>query len=376
MRVQRARPWCRYGRHRLGLGLAGPQRIPIPLPDGGRHRLSARNSRSGYHPIEKGRGLTSKMEEGSRPHLLHIGADEAGSRLDRMLLRRLGRGTRPLILRFIRKGNVRVNGKRAKPETRLEEGDMVFVPLSLRQPPAGREHAIPRLGPLERLYEDEHFIVINKPQGIVVHAGSGHVGGIIDVLRQETGLADLRLAHRLDRDTSGCLLLAKSLPALRILAEDFRRRRMDKTYLAWVKGHPEIPAARLSGRLAKGVLRGGERMVMQHTAGRQAQTDYRAVLLAVHDGWPFALLALMPESGRTHQLRVQLQAAGHAILGDGKYGERADVRRFRDMGGKGLALHAWRLRFVHPMTQDMIDVRAPWPAWWSACFGGIRHFLI
>lgn len=321
--------------------------------------------------------MTSQAKENVLPPRLCVGADEAGSRLDRVLLRRLGAAARPLIMRLIRKGNVRVNGKRARAEKRLAAGDIIFLPQSLRRPqPPQHRAAVLKQVELPSLYEDAHLLVVNKAGGIAVHAGSGHAGGVIDVLRRETGLAELRLIHRLDKDTSGCLLLAKNLRAARALAEDFRAQRINKTYLAWVEGHPQTATGRLCGRLAKGVLRGGERMVMQHTEGRPAQTDYRTILHAVVDGWPIALLALMPASGRTHQLRVQLMAAGHAILGDRKYGKRGACKRFRAFGGKGLALHAWRLRFHHPLTLAVVDVRAPWPGWWSACFGKIRHFLV
>ena len=313
---------------------------------------------------------------------LHIDQDESGSRLDRVLLRRIGSDHRPLIMRLIRKGNVRVNGKRAKPEQRLQCGDVVFIPMSLRGEPGKsvvadeNSQVTWRRGlTLPVLYEDEDILVINKPAGVVVHGGSGHQSGIIEYLKQERAMTDLRLVHRLDRDTSGCLLLAKRLPALRGLAQAFRERTAHKTYLAWVKGHPYPYASRLQSRLAKGVLRGGERMVVDMEHGKHAVTDYQAVLLASHAGWPYALLALQPESGRTHQLRVQLQMEGHAILGDAKYADREDRQQFRAFGGKGLALHAWRLRFIHPGTGRHMEFKAPWPAWWSECFAGPERLV-
>jgi len=182
-------------------------------------------------------------------------------------------------------------------------------------------------------------------------------------LKQVRDLSDLRLAHRLDRDTSGVLLMAKRLSVARALADSFSTRSMDKTYFAWVAGRPAPAAGRLRARLEKGVVKGGERVVVSGE-GREAVTDYQVVMETESGGFPRALLALKPHSGRTHQLRVQLQSIGHAILGDGKYADRADLRRWRALGGRGLALHAWRLRLTHPVSGKPLEIRAPWPARW------------
>ncbi|GMQ99235.1 MAG: 23S rRNA pseudouridine(955/2504/2580) synthase RluC [Zetaproteobacteria bacterium] len=319
----------------------------------------------------KGGALARKKGGDSR---IVVDAEEVESRLDRMLLRRLGASFRPLIMRLIRRGNVRVNGKRAKPETRLHQGDEIFLPVSLRQSEVTkdtRSTSLPTpvaMRNMAILFEDADILVINKPAGVVVHGGSGHGTGVIESLRESMRLSELRLAHRLDRDTSGCLLMAKRLSVLRALTAEFRERRAHKTYLAWVAGHPYPYAGRMQSTLAKGVLRGGERMVIDGEKGKKAVADYQVSLLAERDDWSFALLALQPESGRTHQLRVQLQAEGHAILGDEKYGLREDNRHYRNMGGKCMALHAWRLRFEHPARHHMVEVRAPWPAAWTKVF--------
>lgn len=324
---------------------------------------------SGWHTSEGRHGLASLQADEAR---LRIDEDESGSRLDRALLRRLGSGSRPLIMRLIRRGNVRVNGKRVRPDQRLKDGDSIYLPASLRGntvPPEYDPESV-HFPEIPILFEDEHLLVVNKPAGLAVHGGSGHHTGMIEYLKQQMSLPELRLAHRLDRDTSGCLLLAKRLPVLRRLAEAFRERQAHKTYLAWVKAHPYPYAGRMQGHLAKGILRGGERMVENREGGKPAITDYQVILQTRREDWPFSLLALMPESGRTHQLRVQLQLEGHAILGDNKYSNREDRRHFRKLGGKGLALHAWRLRFTHPVTHGMLELRASWPAWWSQCFAG------
>lgn len=297
-----------------------------------------------------------------------VSSDEDGSRLDRMLLRCLGNEKRTLIMRLIRKGNVRVNGKRCKPNHHLELNDEVFVPASLRQSdveelrrddvPAGLLRQVEQM-PI--LFEDEWLVVINKPAGLVVHGGSGHDAGLIEALKVSRDLPDLRLAHRLDRDTSGVLLLAKNLQALRRLTESFRERDMDKTYMAWVQGHPEPHAARMKSKLSKGVSIAGERMVVDDDEGKESITDYQVVVEREKDGFDYALVALKPHSGRTHQLRVQLQNEGHAILGDPKYAEKEILKQFKSLGGKGLMLHAWRLRLLHPITQQALVFTAPFP---------------
>lgn len=304
--------------------------------------------------------------------LLTVTSDEDGSRLDRFLLRRLGNGYRSLIMRLVRKGNVRVNGKRAKPDTRLVAGDTIFLPASLRGeglPGVEKSAAMPRalldkVSALPVLFEDDHLLVVNKPAGMVVHGGSGHEAGLVEALKVQQGLPDLRLAHRLDRDTSGVLLMAKNLSSLRQLTQGFREREMQKTYFALVAGHPYPYAGRMQSHLSKGVVVGGERMVVDDAQGKEAITDYQVVMQFARDGFEFALVALKPHSGRTHQLRVQLQQEGHAILGDTKYAGKEELAAYRSLGGNGLMLHAWRLRFTHPVTGELLDLRVPLPSGW------------
>ncbi|MDQ7004496.1 MAG: RluA family pseudouridine synthase [Ghiorsea sp.] len=302
-----------------------------------------------------------------KSHLI-IDKNEAGSRLDRVLCRLLGQEKRTLILRLIRKKNVRVNGKRVKPELRMQEGDSIFLPASLRSDSSETTgHQPAMIQPLKNLsiiYEDEDLLVLNKEAGLVVHGGSGHQAGLIERLKVQLNLPELRLAHRLDRDTSGCLLLAKNLHTLRKLTEQFRERDAHKTYLAWVVGHPYPYAGRMQSKLLKGISQGGERMVIDAEHGQEAITDLQTILLREHHGWAYSLVALQPHSGRTHQLRVQLQHEGHAILGDPKYADKADIKSFKANLGKGLALHAWRLRFTHPTSNKPLDCRAPWPKRW------------
>jgi len=304
--------------------------------------------------------------------LLRIDDDEDGSRLDRALIRQIGAEQRSLIMRLIRKGNVRINRKRAKPDTRLHAGDEIFLPASLRQPaePLPPTDAIPaalmrQVESLTILYEDDDLLVVYKPTGMVVHGGSGYGAGLIEALKELRQLPELRLAHRLDRDTSGVLLMAKHLATLRELTTSFRERDMQKTYFALIAGHPYAHAGRMQSKLSKGIVQGGERMVVDDEGGKESVTDYQVIMHLERGGFAYSMVGLNPHSGRTHQLRVQLAEEGHAILGDGKYGERADNQAFKKLGGKGLALHAWRLRFMHPVKQDLIELRAALPESWS-----------
>jgi 23S rRNA pseudouridine955/2504/2580 synthase len=262
-----------------------------------------------------------------------------------------------------------VNRKRCKPEARLHSGDEVFLPLCLRQQEEQRGESIPvsllrATEHLPVLFEDDWLLAVDKPAGMVVHGGSGHSAGLIEALKEVRGLPDLRLAHRLDRDTSGVLLMAKSLEVIRCLTGSFRERNIQKTYLALIAGHPFAHAGRITSRLAKGVVRGGERMVIDSEEGREAVTDYQLMIKYRKKGFDYAMVALMPHSGRTHQLRVQLQCDGHPILGDNKYAGRDDLAVCKILGGKGLMLHAWRLRFNHPVTQNFLELRVPWPDNW------------
>ncbi len=305
-----------------------------------------------------------------------VDKNEDGSRLDRILLRRLGNEKRTLIMRLIRKGNVRVNGKRCKPESRVMVNDEIYLPNSLRgeaepqspdQIPSG---LLKKVEAMEVLFEDKWLLAVHKPAGMVVHGGSGHGAGLIEALKEVRALADLRLAHRLDRDTSGVLLMAKNLETLRKLTESFREREMQKTYFALVKGYPYPHAGRMKSNLSKGVVVGGERMVVDDEKGKESVTDYQVVMEMEQDGFEFALLALNPHSGRTHQLRVQLQSEGHAILGDPKYAEKDDLQSFNKLGGRGLALHAWRLRFDHPVRKEAIELCAPLENAWLSPLRG------
>ncbi len=272
-----------------------------------------------------------------------VDSERVGQRLDNLLLGQLKGAPRSLVYRLLRTGQVRVNGGRARPGRRLEAGDRIRIP-PVRLDPRPRPSA-PRLEFLERavLYEDDRVLVLNKPAGLAVHGGSGLSHGVIEALRvlrpQEQGL---ELVHRLDRDTSGCLLLAKRRSALRWLHRQLREQGLEKRYLALVHGVWPRRRTEVDAPLRKHQVRGGERLVRVDPTGQSARTRFRVVR-------PFRDATLVEAelvTGRTHQIRVHTAHVGHPILGDGKYGDPEANRHVRAVGLKRLFLHAaeicWR----------------------------------
>ncbi len=285
--------------------------------------------------------------------------DFAGQRLDNFLARELKGVPRGHIYRLLRTGQVRVNGGRRKPDYRLEEGDEIRVPpvrVAERHTPTGpvrRGNAVLQSG---ILHEDESLLVVNKPSGLPVHGGTGLDGGLIEVLRRLRGEPGLELAHRLDRDTSGCLVIARKRSALRALHAAFREGRVDKRYLALVAGRVKQPFTS-KAPLERFVKRGGERHVAVTQEGRAALTKFRPLAR----GEDFTLVEALPDTGRTHQIRVHATHAGHPIAGDTRYGDKALNQKLRQLGLRRLALHAASLAFEHPKTGERMNFTAPLP---------------
>lgn len=296
-----------------------------------------------------------------------IEEDAAGQRLDNFLLSRLKGVPKSHVYRLLRKGEVRVNKGRARPEYRLETGDAVRLPPVRRSQP----DAPTPLGRLagERLearilHEDDRLVVLDKPSGIAVHGGSGLSHGVIEALRAARPAAPfLELVHRLDRETSGCLLIAKRRSTLRSLHALLREGQVEKRYLALVKGSWQQGQVRLEDRLLKS-LRGGERMVTVDESGKAAASVFRPVEIAAEA----SLLEVRIMTGRTHQIRVQAAAAGHPLAGDDRYGDRDFNRRMRAMGLNRLFLHAasvgweepggeWR-SYSAPLPEELRDAMA------------------
>lgn len=275
---------------------------------------------------------------------LEVNAEEDGQRLDNYLMRILKGVPKSLVYRIIRGGEVRVNKKRAKPDTRIKAQDRVRIPpvrvSTEKEIIVGAQLSERLLACI--IYEDDHFIVVNKPSGLAVHGGSGLSLGLIEGFRKiRTDLTYLELAHRLDKDTSGCLMLAKKRSALRSLQALFESRAVKKTYWALL-AHPWVgkQTATVDVPLEKNTLQSGERMVRVHEEGKASQTVFRLLENFKHACW----IEAHPKTGRTHQIRVHSAHLGHPIIGDEKYGK--DVTGVDSSAmKKRLYLHARAIQF-------------------------------
>lgn len=274
-----------------------------------------------------------------------VDAERAGQRLDNFLATRLKGVPRSAVYRVLRQGQVRVNGKRAKPETRLDGGDVVRIPpLRIDAPGAPqtpsdslRETLAERI-----LAEDSEFIVLDKPRGLAAHGGSGVSLGAIEALRAIRPQQEIELVHRLDRDTSGILLLAKKHSALRKVQQLIRDSKVEKRYFALIKGSPKRDRFEVDAALKKNQLRGGERMVeIDEDEGKPSLSRFKVVQRFAD----CALVEVEIITGRTHQIRVHALHAGHPLAGDSKYGDADFNALMKTRGLKRLFLHAHSLRF-------------------------------
>jgi 23S rRNA pseudouridine955/2504/2580 synthase len=304
---------------------------------------------------------------------LTVDAESAGQRLDNYLLRRLKGVPKTHVYRVIRSGEVRVNKGRAAADTRVAEGDLVRLPpvrMAAAAPPGGAQAAAPaREFPV--LFEDEHLLALDKPAGVAVHGGSGISSGVIEQLRQARqrrpgGARFLELVHRLDKETSGVLLLAKKRSVLAALQDQFRARDTLKVYQALVWGAWPKSLKVIDEALLKTTDAAGERHVRvlsaeQAAAHAQARRAITLVKLERACG-EASLLAVTLKTGRTHQIRVHLAHAGHAIVGDPKYGDFAANKAFARQWRFGrMFLHARTLGFDHPVTGERCTLDAPLP---------------
>ncbi len=294
----------------------------------------------------------------ARPEVtwLEVGEESDGQRIDNFLVRHLKGVPKSHVYRILRSGEVRVNSGRIKPEYRLQVGDKVRVPpvrVSERKPVVLRPLQLPVV------FEDSALIVIDKPSGIAVHGGSGVSFGVIESLRAERPQAKfLELAHRLDRDTSGLLMIAKKRSALVELHRMLRDGEVDKTYLAVVKGSWDRKETELRESLHKYVNAQGERRVSVQEDGKVAITKVKPVKRSAQA----SLLELRLMTGRTHQIRVHLAHAGHPVLGDDKYGDFPLNRALAKEGVKRLFLHASRLSLQHPLDKEKLSFESKLPA--------------
>lgn len=315
----------------------------------------------------------------SRVQQIRVDPDEAEQRLDRWFRRRWPQVSQGRLEKMCRRGEIRVDGARAKASTRVVPGQMIRIPpLS----DAVAEVTAPVVVDSDDretkvlldsvLYRDDHLLVLNKPPGLAVQGGSGqkkHLGSMLTALRFDRS-DDPRLVHRLDRDTSGVLVLARTGAAATALGRLFRSRDVEKVYVAAVAGRPDPKAGVIRYGLVKAGPRGAEKMELVHpdelsgTPGaKSATTEYRVLDQAASR---MAAVALRPVTGRTHQLRAHMAALGTPIAGDGKYGRRSQENLGEGWGAglggalsRKLHLHAVQLRFVHPITNKKLFLNAP-----------------
>lgn len=288
--------------------------------------------------------------------LVEISADHAGQRIDNYLMRHLNGVPKSLVYRIVRKGEVRVNKGRIKPDYRLKEGDIVRVPpvrQAEKKAPGKAPDAMLRLIESRILFEDKRILILNKPSGLAVHGGSGLSFGLIEALRElRPNDKNLELVHRLDRDTSGCLIIAKKRSALRRLHEQLREGSMDKRYMTLLKGKWKGRSKWVDAPLLKNVIQSGERLVFVDARGKEARTQF----IPYSIGEDASLMSVKLDTGRTHQIRVHAQHLGFPIAGDSKYGDDEFNRELKNKGLKRLFLHAFSLKFHLPDTETGEDI--------------------
>ncbi len=313
---------------------------------------------------------------------LTVDEDSAGQRLDNFLMRHLKGVPKTHVYRIIRSGEVRVNKGRASAEQRVEAGDLVRLPpvrVSAQVQAKAEAPAPAREFPV--LMEDEALMAIDKPAGVAVHGGSGVSFGVIEQLRRaRPALANLELVHRLDRETSGVLLVAKKRSALKNLQDQFRDRETGKTYLAlvlglWPSNKKVIDSPLMKYTIPNGVGEGERRVKV---VGKDDPNGMRSITLVrvARTVGPYTLLEVTIKTGRTHQIRVHLASQGHPIAGDDKYGDFDHNKLLQKMGLKRMFLHAWQLKFQHPQSHRLVSLQAPLPPELKNFVDGIQPPII
>lgn len=314
-----------------------------------------------FYSLSDSEFTSSSTSEFDKVTYTEVGAEYAGQRLDNFLIRHLKGVPKSRIYRLLRKGEVRVNKGRVKADTRLKEGDILRIaPIRVaeRGSPAVPGQQLKRYLAENILFEDDGLLIINKPSGLAVHGGSGLSMGVIEALRAERPSAKfLELVHRLDRDTSGCLMLAKKRSVLLALQQAMQRNQVEKRYTALVKGQWPKGKTTINAPLKKNQLSGGERIVRVDAQGKASVTHFK-ILQRFKDA---SLMDVKLETGRTHQIRVHCQFSGQPIAGDPKYGDVHYNESLRDSGLRRLFLHASFLRFRHPLSDDWVEVQADLP---------------
>jgi 23S rRNA pseudouridine955/2504/2580 synthase len=305
--------------------------------------------------------LNINISQKSGVKFIQISQAQVNQRLDNYLLKILKNVPKSRIYRIIRKGEVRVNKKRSKPDYRLNLGDLVRIPpLRLESRDESKTYIAPGLiSSIEGavLFENRHLLVIDKPAGLAVHSGTGISFGVIDIVRRIRPETEIELVHRLDRDTSGCLLLAKHRQSLLEMQRCLKNNTLKKGYLAVVKGHWPEQKRELTHALKRITLANGERRVTVDPAGQKALTR----ITGIEPGDGYSLLSIQIVTGRTHQIRVHCQAEGHEIAGDNKYGDQEFNRWMKQRRVKRLMLHASRLELPQTDFSSEIVINANIP---------------
>ncbi|MDE2598583.1 MAG: RluA family pseudouridine synthase [Rhodocyclaceae bacterium] len=294
---------------------------------------------------------------------LQVGDESAGQRIDNFLLKMCKGVPHSHVYRILRSGEVRVNKGRVKADYRLQLGDQVRVPpVRVAQREQGGVNAAAPAREFPVVFEDDAVLVIDKPAGVAVHGGSGVSFGVIEQLRRARPQAKfLELAHRLDRETSGLLIVGKKRSALVRLQDDFREGSMGKRYFALVKGRWLNQTQHIRNPLYKYLIENGERRVRVDPEGKPAHSIVRLVRRWQTGQGYFSLVEVELKTGRTHQIRVHLTNAGFPLLGDDKYGDFALNKELQRLGLKRMFLHAARLEMTHPATGEVMSLEAPLP---------------
>ncbi len=302
---------------------------------------------------------TPKKEVATKVQFVTIDDNHAGQRIDNFLLTLLKGVPKSRVYRILRKGEVRVNKKRIKPVYRLIDGDIVRVPpVTMSEEKELPNPKLAKIASLESniIFEDNYLIVMNKPSGIAVHGGSGLKFGLIEGLRALRPDAKfLELVHRLDRDTSGCILIAKRRSTLRALHEQLREKTVEKNYLALVLGQWDKSDKAVNAPLLKNTVQSGERIVRVNPEGKDSYTRFK-IEQRFED---CTLVQASPVTGRTHQIRVHTLHTGHPIAGDDKYGDKDFDKKMKAIGLNRLFLHSANLRFFHPNVEETMFFEAP-----------------
>jgi 23S rRNA pseudouridine955/2504/2580 synthase len=316
--------------------------------------MKAETGQSGPAPTQRG--------EKSAVELRTISEEEAGQRIDNFLMRHFSRVPRSRVYRLLRKGEVRVNRKRVDAEYRIVAGDEVRLPpvhIDRTDEPGRPSTRLQELIERAVIFQDKHLLVIDKPSGVAVHGGSGMSFGVIEALRASRPRETLELVHRLDRDTSGCLCVARDRATLVALHALIRDGGMHKSYLALVSGDWQLGTKRIDAPLATDERRQGERHVRVAAAGKESVSVFKPVQFF---GKLATLMQVDIPTGRTHQIRVHAAYAEHPLLGDDKYGDRERNAELKGAGLKRIFLHAQSIAFDWPGSGVPFHASAPLPA--------------